>query len=71
VIDAVDLVFLQGALDLAVQGLGRLQIVTEPLLYDALPLSALLLGEAGGSQPLYDGPEKSGCGQIEKIRISA
>src|SRR5579872_4512122 len=48
VIDAVDLVFLQHAFDVAVQGLGGFQILSEGLLDDdTAPASILLPGEFG------------------------
>jgi hypothetical protein len=46
VIDAVDLVFLQDALDVAIQGLGGFDIGSEGLLDDdAAPASLVLQGE--------------------------
>ena len=69
VIDAENLVLRQHALDVAVQGLGRIQIVAERLLDDhAPPVSGVLLRQSGLSQLLHDRGEELGRGrQIEEI----
>ena len=50
-IDAVDLVFLQDAVDLAIQHPGRIEIATERLFDDdAPPMTFALLGQPGRAQ---------------------
>src|SRR6266851_961255 len=69
VIDAIDLIFLQHILDVAVQRLGRVQIVSKRLFdYHPAPASILLPRKRGCSQLLHNLRKKFGCGrQIEKI----
>src|SRR5260370_18547448 len=69
VIDAIDLIFLQHILDVAVQRLGRLQIVSKRLFdYHPAPVSILLTRKSGCSQLTHNLRKKLGrrC-QIEKI----
>src|SRR5882724_4369371 len=58
-IDAVDLIFFQYTLNLAIQGLGRLQIVPERFLdHNASPAPLLLVRQSGGSKVLDNLPKK-------------
>src|ERR1035438_9773285 len=69
VIDAIDLVFLQHNLDIAVQRLSRVQIVSKRLFdYYSAPASILLPRKRGCAQLLHNLRKKFGCGrQIKEI----
>src|SRR5687767_2207645 len=69
VIDAVDLVFLEHALDIAVQRLGGVQVVSKWLLdHDPAPVCIVLLRQASSSQLLDDRRKKPGRGrEVKKI----
>src|SRR5580700_523260 len=68
-IDAVDLIFLQYALDLPVQCFGRIQILAERLFdHNTPPLPIPLRRQSGFSQLLNDGSKKPGRDrQVKKI----
>src|SRR5437588_330437 len=69
VIDAENLVLAQNSFNIAVQGFGRFQVVTEGLLdHEPPPLIVFLVGQSRCSQLLHDGGKEFGSGcQIEKV----
>ena len=68
-IDAIDLVFRQHRFDVAVQSLGRIEIVPKGFFDDnSPPVFFILIGEAGFAQLLNNRREKLGCGrEIKQI----